>query len=103
MKIRTRLTLNYTAASALLFILFLVIVYVATEDNREKEFYIGLKREAITKANLFLKNKVDAATMQSIYRNNRSFLDEVEVAIYNTSFDLLYHDAMEIDIIKETP
>jgi hypothetical protein len=30
-------------------------------------------------------------------------LNEVEVAIYDNSFNLLYHDAVDIDFVKETP
>ncbi|WP_235802713.1 hypothetical protein ACF3NR_10210 [Vaginella massiliensis] len=40
--------------------------------------------------------------MQDIYLNNRKILNEVEVAIYDTAFNLLYHDAVEIDFVKET-
>ena len=40
--------------------------------------------------------------MQSIYLNNRKFIDEVEVAIYTRDFDLLYHDAVRNDIIQVT-
>lgn len=103
MKIRTRLTLRYTSVTALIFLLFAVIIYIATEKNREREFYHDLKKEAITKANLFFQNKVDAQTMHSIYLNNRASIDEVEVVIYNTSFSLLYHDSEDIDLVKETP
>lgn len=103
MKIRTRLTLRYTSVTALIFLLFAVIIYIATEKNREREFYHDLKKEAVTKANLFLQNKVDAQTMHSIYLNNRASLDEVEVVIYNTSCSLLYHDSEDIDLVKETP
>lgn len=41
--------------------------------------------------------------MQSIYLNNKKFIDEVEVAVYDTDFRMLYHDALQNDIIKETP
>lgn len=40
--------------------------------------------------------------MQSIYLNNRKFIDEVKVAIYTRDFDLLYHDAVRNDIIQVT-
>lgn len=40
---------------------------------------------------------------QSIYLNNKKFIDEVEVAVYDTDFRMLYHDALQNDIIKETP
>ena len=76
--------------------------------NEKKRFgkivcFRDLKKEGITKANLFLDNRVDAKTMQSIYLNNREFINEVEVAIYDTTFHLLYHDAKQIDLVKETP
>jgi len=103
MKIRYKLTVRYTGVTAIIFSLFVLSVYFVSEHSRENEFYRGLTREAVTKANLFLSGRVDAETMQSIYRNNRQFIDEVEVAVYTPDFDLLYHDAQDIDIVKETP
>lgn len=103
MKIRHRLTARYTGVTAAVFSLFVLAVYIFSEQSREKEFFRDLTGEAVTKANLFLSGSVDAEIMQSIYRNNRKFIDEVEVAVYTTDFRLLYHDAQEIDIIKETP
>lgn len=103
MKIRTKLTLRYTLVTAAIFVLFASLVYLFSSENRQSEFYRDLKREGITKANLFLEKKVDPETMQSIYLNNREFINEVEVAVYDTSFQLLYHDAKQIDLVKETP
>lgn len=102
MKIRTRLTLLFTLITAAILLIFAAIIYFSAKQNRENEFYSALKKEAITKANLFLNAKVDASTLQTIYRNNRQILNEVEVAIYDTSFHLLYHDAVDIDFVKET-
>ncbi|EPB65369.1 response regulator MprA domain protein, partial [Ancylostoma ceylanicum] len=39
---------------------------------------------------------------KDIYRNNRKILNEVEVTIYDSTFTLLYHDAVDIDFVKET-
>lgn len=39
--------------------------------------------------------------MQEIHLNNCNFIDEVEVAVYTTGFRMLYHDAVQNDIIKE--
>lgn len=103
MKIRTKLTIRYTAVTATVFLFLMGMIWFLSENNRRNVFYRDLKKEGITKANLFLQNKVNAATMQSIYMNNREFIDEVEVAVYDTDFNLLYHDAKQIDRVKETP
>ena len=101
MKIRTKLTIRYTGITAAIFLLSMLFIYFFSEHSRSETFFRNLRKEAVTKAHLFLNNKVDAKTMQSIYLNNRNFIDEVEVAVYDTHFDMLYHDASQIDIIKE--
>lgn len=103
MKIRTRLTLLFTLITATILLAFAFVIYHSAKENREKEFYIALKKEAVTKANLFFDAKVEAKTLQDIYRSNRKVLNEVEVAIYDKDFQLLYHDAVDIDRVKETP
>jgi signal transduction histidine kinase len=102
MQIRTRLTLLFTLITATILLAFASVIYYTAKENREKEFYSLLKKEAITKANLFLKASIDKKTLQDIYRNNRKILNEVEIAIYDTAFHLLYHDAVDIDFVKET-
>lgn len=103
MTIKTKLSLLFTALSGTLLLLFAGTLYYFAEHSREQEFYALLKKEAITKANLLLQAKVDAQTLQQIYRTNRQVLYEVETAIYDTLHRLLYHDALDIDIVKETP
>lgn len=103
MKIRTRLTLQNTVVIAAVFLLCMGLIYFISEQTRSKTFFHDLKSEAITKAHLFLNSQVDAATMQSIYLNNRKFINEVEVAVYDPSFRMLYHDAIQNDIVKESP
>ena len=82
---------------------FVIAVYYVSEHSRSNAFFRNLQSEAITKAHLFLNNQVDAKTMQSIYLNNQKFINEVEVAVYTTDFKILYHDALQNDIVKETP
>lgn len=103
MKIRTSLTIRYTCATTIVFLIFVLAVYYISEHSRSNTFFRDLRSEAVTKANLFLNNLTDAETMQSIYLNNKQFIDEVEVAIYTPDFKILYHDALQNDIIKETP
>ncbi|MCP1386354.1 HAMP domain-containing sensor histidine kinase [Runella salmonicolor] len=103
MKIRTKITLLFTFITATILLLFASIIYYSAKEAREKEFYVALEKEAVTKANLYFNAKVTTQTLQDIYKNNRVFLNnEVEVAIYDTVFHLLYHDAVEIDAVKET-
>jgi two-component system sensor histidine kinase ArlS len=102
MKIRLRLTLLFTVLTASILLLFALVIYFSAQRNREHEFFELLKKEAFTKSNLFFNAKVDVAVLQEIYRSNREMLNEVEVAIYNANFNLLYHDAVEIDFVKET-
>ncbi|MEC4113684.1 sensor histidine kinase [Myroides pelagicus] len=102
MKIRTRLTLLFTVLVASLFIVFASILYWSSAQHRENEFYGQLEREAITKAKLFFEAKVKPQTLHRIYKNNSQHINEVEVAIYNRAFELLYHDDVEIDRVKET-
>lgn len=103
MKIKTRLTILFTLITAAILLAFASVIYISAKENREKEFYSLLKKEALTKANLFFNAKVETQTLQDIYKNNRQILNEVEVAIYDSSFNLLYHDAVDIDYVKETP
>lgn len=102
MKITTSLTVRYAAITAVLFLIFTAAVYLISEHSRSSVFFRDLRSEAVTKANLFLSNRVDAITMQSIYLNNKQFIDEVEVAVYTPDFKILYHDALQNDIIKES-
>lgn len=102
MQIRTHLTILFTLITATILLAFASVIYYSAKENREREFYALLEKEAITKANLFFNAKVEIKTLQDIYRNNRKILNEVEVAIYDSTFSLLYHDAVDIDFVKET-
>jgi signal transduction histidine kinase len=103
MKIRNKLTLLFTILTISILTIFATIIYLTAKNNREKEFFTVLTKEAITKANLFFNAKVETHVLQDIYSSNRKILDEVEVAIFDSSFQLLYHDAVDIDFVKETP
>jgi two-component system sensor histidine kinase ArlS len=102
MSLRTRITLTFIALTSGLLLTFSFVIYFSAKNSREREFFELLRKEAITKANLFFVAKIPAEILQNIYKNNRQTLNEVEVAIYDTSFALLYHDAYEIDFVKET-
>lgn len=103
MKIRNKLTLLFTSITAVIVVGFASLIYFSSANDREREFYKNLKQQGLTKANLLLEAKVDPQTLQTIYRNTKDVLYEEEMAVYDTSFNLLYHDAVDIDFVKETP
>ena len=87
---------------AALLMAFVLVVYFSFSENREEEYYSSLGYTAITKANLLLDAKIPPKVLQLIYKHSPNTLFQEEVAIYDTSFHLLYHDAVEIDKVKET-
>lgn len=102
MKIRNRLTFLFMSIIAALLMAFVLVVYFSFSENREEEYYSSLGYTAITKANLLLDAKIPPKVLQLIYKHSPNTLFQEEVAIYDTSFHLLYHDAVEIDKVKET-
>lgn len=102
MKIRLKLTLLFTILFAIVLSVFALAIYFAYSFNRADEYYKRLKQQAITKANLFFEVKIPADVLQEIHKNSPNTLYLEEVAIYDTAFHLLYHDAVDVDKVKET-
>ena len=102
MKIRLKLTLLFSGLFALLLLGFSLTVYLFNTTQREEGYYKRLKQLAITKTNLLLGAKVNPAVLQLIYKSSLNTLPQEEVAIYDTAYHILYHDAMDIDKVKET-
>ena len=102
MTIRNKLTLLLTTILAALLLAFISFIYFSFSENREDEYYTILRNTAITKAKLLLDAKVAPQVLQLIYSHSENTLFQEEVAIYDTSFNLLYHDGVEIDKVKET-
>ncbi len=102
MQIRTKLTLLFTSLVAALLLVFALTIYLTAAKTREDEYYKRLKQQGATKANLLFDAKVAPNVLQLIYKKAPNALYQEEVAIYNTAFNLLYHDAVEIDKVKET-
>lgn len=87
---------------ATLLLAFAASFYLYSAASRRQSYYDHLRREAITKADMLLDAKVPSGVLQLIYKNSGNSLFEEEVAIYDTAFHLLYHDAVDIDKVKET-
>jgi signal transduction histidine kinase len=102
MKIRLKLTLLFTALFAALLLIFCLVIYFSNARDREDQYFKRLRQQAITKTNLLLGAKVQPTVLQLIYKNSLNSLPQEEVAVYDTAFHLLYHDAVYIDRVKET-
>lgn len=103
MTLRNKLILLFSFLAILTLSSFALILYWNSAKNREIEFFEVLEKEAKTKADLYFIEKVNPNTLSAIYKSNRATIHEVEVAIYTPPFTLIYHDAVEIDVVKETP
>lgn len=103
MKIRTRLTLLFTIVTAMLMIFYGIAVYYSSSEAREVSFYAQLRNEAVAKANLFFQSALSEKEMHRVYKNNTKTINEVQVAIYDPEFNLIYHDDSKVDFVKEDP
>ncbi|WNI38881.1 ATP-binding protein [Chryseobacterium sp. SG20098] len=103
MKIRTRLTLLFTLITAMLLSIYSISIYYSSKEAREKSFFSELQNEAIAKADLFFRSSLPEQEMHKLYKNNTRTLNEVQVAIYNSNKQLIYHDDAKVDYVKETP
>ncbi len=102
MKIRTRLTLLFTSLVAALLLIFALSVYYDSSMSREEEYFKRLKQQGATKANLLFDTKVAPDVLQLIYKKAPDSLFQEEVAIYDTSLNLLYRDAVKVEKVKAT-
>jgi signal transduction histidine kinase len=102
MKIRSKLTLLFSGLFAILLLGFSLMIYFSNAGQREEEYFKRLRQLAITKTNLLLEAKVQPSVLQLIYKNSLNTLPQEEVAVFDTAFHLLYHDAGDIDKVKES-
>lgn len=102
MKIRLKLTLLFAGLFAALLLVFSLVIYVSNVRQREEGYFERLRQLAITKTRLLVEANVDPSVLQVIYKNSLNSLPQEEVAVYDTAFHLLYHDANNIDRVKET-
>lgn len=89
MKIRTKIALRITVVITAVMLIFVALNYIVSTQVRKTEFYVDLKKEGISRANLFFKAKA--------YNED---MDKVDVFIYDKDYNLLYQDA---DDFKTSP
>lgn len=103
MKIRNKLTLLYSLLSAGVLLVFALFFYFSFANDQKDEFYSQIKQHAITKVYFLFDLNIKPEVLQTIYANNTPRVTNEEVAIYDDQYRLIYHDAENKDIVKETP
>lgn len=84
MKIRDRLSLQFTLLSAVLLFLVLACIYLLTAENRKTDFYGHLLDRAITNAELFLaQDNLSEEKFRDVQKKFPQTLPEEIVRIYN--------------------
>jgi len=84
MKIRDRLSLQFTIVSAVLLFLVFAAIYLLTWENRKKDFYGHLLDRAITNAELFLaQDNLSEEKFRDVQKKYPQSLPEEIVRIYN--------------------
>lgn len=101
MKIRTRLTLIYLFNTILILFTFSFFVYYSEKKNREKEFFILLEKEAYSRARIFFNKQIIPEIKQQFYHNNRKFIPDAKVAVYNANSQLIYNETTKPGVLKE--
>ena len=100
MTIRTQLTLLFSGIVSTLLIVFCVIIYFESEYNRQEEFTIRLREEAMTSAEiLFGKEEISPDLLKLLDKNQMTVLDKEEIVVYNSKNQIEYEsgtDYMEI-------
>ena len=84
MKIKDRLSLQFTLIFAILLLSVMASIYYLTEDNRERNFYARLRERAITVAQIFLaEDNLTAEKFKEVQKRFSYSLPDEELKIYN--------------------
>jgi signal transduction histidine kinase len=84
MKIKDRLSLQFTLIFAVMLLCVMASIYYLTEANRELNFYTRLKERAVTVAQIFLaQDNLDSGKFKEVQKKYLHTLPEEELKIYN--------------------
>ena len=93
MKIRTRLTLQFTSIFAIILVLFSLTVYFYTSITRSISFYVSLANRANIVAHVFLDaDKVSEATYRRTLRKYYQTLPYEIVQVYNQQDNVVFRE-----------
>ncbi len=94
MKIATRTALAYALITAAILGLFSFIVYDIAEENRTEEFFDRLDYKVTWRAEFIFDAKQDSVSIKRLHEQNKHLLNEAEISVYDSEFNLVYTDNM---------
>lgn len=102
MSIRVRLILIYLLIVAVLLAIFGMVIYIQSENYREKEIKNRLYQEAKVVSTIFFdKNEISPDILKVLDRNKLTALYDEEVVIYNDKNQIEYESG--IDLLNINP
>jgi signal transduction histidine kinase len=100
MKIRTRLSIQFSLIVASILILFSAAVYFFSADYRKQEFYTGLRDKGLTTGRLFIEvDEVDSVLLKIIDKNTVSVFPQEEVVIFDNFNKEVYRNNDTVGIV----
>lgn len=100
MKIKTKITLYFVVSTAILFILFSILIYYTSEKFRSEQFFSRLENKAITTARLLFEiEEVDLVLMEAIKNADNTILFREKVMIFDEKKNLIYKSRNIEDVI----
>lgn len=91
MQIRTRLTIQFLLAGAIIMIVASIAIYVSSSRFRKEDFYNRLRNKAISTATLlFNASKDDANRVLKVEKNTLGNLQNEKIIIINLYNDIVY-------------
>ena len=91
MKIRNRLSLQFTLISAVLLLIVLSCIYLLSENYRKNDFRERLTERAITNAQLFLaEDNLSKEKFKEVQKKFPQTLPEEDVHIYNDKYEPVF-------------
>ncbi|MCR6642681.1 MAG: hypothetical protein NVV82_27770 [Sporocytophaga sp.] len=93
MKIRNKLTLQFTGIVFCILILFSICIYYAFSQYREYSFRKRLKEKALNTAKILIEvDEINAELLKKLRRNYLQSLHEEYVRIYDKNNNLVFRD-----------
>jgi two-component system, OmpR family, sensor histidine kinase ArlS len=93
MKIKDRLTLQFTGLVALILLVFCCTIIYIAEYQREKDFNNKLREKALNTVRLLIEvNEIDVALLKKLRRNYFLSLPEEFVRVYDASNNRIFKD-----------